>query len=188
MPSRCWMIADARVNSCTMTWSSRSLLYSRARSILKARCSRRCGAFSSIAIPSINEKLFGVHGIQTSAKHRHFSSLTPNLNAPTSVTVHSAILCVALTGQRTSPAACSEGVALGYGVSALRADRSGRLVMERHSRFLAPTPGEISRRDRTAQNGASQVAPNRLLTHRQRRSPRAELMTPPQQRIPARRA
>ena len=67
------------------------------------------------------------------------------------VTVHTAILCVALTGQRTSPAACSEGVALGYGVKALRADRSGRLVMERHSGFLAPTPGEISRRDRTAQ-------------------------------------
>ena len=68
----------------------------------------------------------------------HFSSLIPNLNAPTSVTVHSAILCVALTGQITSRAACSEGVALGYDVTALRAraKRSGRLVMALQRRVL----------------------------------------------------
>jgi len=79
----------------------------------------------------------------TSAKHRYFSSLTPNLNAPTSVTVHSAILCVALTGQITSRAACSEGVALGYDVTALRAraKRSGRLVMALQRRVLTAKRG-----------------------------------------------
>ena len=79
--------------------------------------------------------------VQTSAKNRYFSSLTPNLNAPTSITVHSAILCVALTGQRTSRAACSEGVALGYDVTALRADRSGRRVMARQRRVLTAKRG-----------------------------------------------
>jgi len=95
------------------------------------------------------------------------------------VTVHSALLCVALTGQRTSPAACSEGVALGYDVTALRADRSGRLVMARQRRVLTAKRGiAVSWRllrgkfpagtERRKPSGADPA-----VTHRQRQSPQA---------------